>query len=135
MTSITSEDIEGGLPRNFLRPCVLLLLAEEPSHGYDLIAKLPPFGLGDTDPGGLYRTLRAMEQGGLVRSHWETSNAGPARRTYELTDEGEDWLHAWAGALTESRRIMGRFLRAYGEVADDIPQEPSGLEQRRSRTG
>ena len=42
---------ELGLPRNFLRPCVLLLLREEPAHGYDLLERLRPLGFTRDDPG------------------------------------------------------------------------------------
>ena len=108
------EDIAGGgLPRNFLRPCVLLLVSEQPSHGYDLLERLGELGMSSTDPGGLYRLLRSLEREGLVDSAWETSDSGPARRTYEITEEGVEWMHAWAGALAESRRIIGDYLERY----------------------
>ncbi|MFP5299306.1 MAG: helix-turn-helix transcriptional regulator, partial [Actinomycetota bacterium] len=68
------------------------------------------------DPGGLYRTLRAMEQEGLVRSTWESSDMGPARRTYHLTEDGEDWLHAWAGTLRESARVLSVYLKRYDGI-------------------
>ena len=107
------EEPQGGLPKNFLRPCLLLLLREGQSHGYDLLVRLTEFGV-KVDPGGLYRTLRAFERGGLVRSRWETSDAGPARRTYVLTPEGKNWLRLWGGTLRESRRFLDRFLDRYG---------------------
>lgn len=120
------EEIQGGLPRSYLRPCLLLLIAEQPSHGYDLLERLEGLGLGATDPGGLYRTLRAMEREDLVTSRWETSAAGPARRTYVLTSEGMDWLHAWAGALRESRRYLSRFLQRY---ESSVSAEPSAIRE------
>ncbi|MBW3667130.1 MAG: helix-turn-helix transcriptional regulator, partial [Actinobacteria bacterium] len=113
-------DVEGGLPRNYLRPCLLLLIAEQPSHGYDLLERLEELGMAATDPGGLYRMLRSMERDDLVDSEWETSSAGPARRVYTVTAEGMDWLHAWAGALREGRRLLSRFLERYeSQVAAD----------------
>jgi PadR family transcriptional regulator, regulatory protein PadR len=105
-------EVTGGLPRNYLRPCLLLLLAEAPAHGYDLLEQLRGLGVEQTDPGGLYRCLRAMEQEGLVRSWWEHSASGPARRRYDLTDEGTEWLYAWAGTLREVHRMLGAYLRA-----------------------
>ena len=71
-----------GLPRNFLRPCILLLLREEPAHGYDLLERLRPLGFTRDDPGRLYRALRALEEEKLVRSAWEPSGTGPDRRIY-----------------------------------------------------
>lgn len=109
-----------GLPRSFLRPILYLLLAEEPAHGYDLLERVAAFGLERADPGGLYRTLRAMEQDGLVRSWWENSTAGPSRRTYALTEEGVDWLHASAGSLRDVTGHLQSFVARYERVAADL---------------
>ncbi|SFB57069.1 poly-beta-hydroxybutyrate-responsive repressor [Amycolatopsis marina] len=108
-----SDDPLAGLPRNFQRPCLLLLIGEKPSHGYDLLDRLRDLGFKQADPGLLYRSLRAMEQEGLVKSDWEVSELGPPRRRYELSDEGKDWLHAWAGSLRETERMLDRFLHRY----------------------
>lgn len=102
-----------GLPRNYLRACVLLLLDERPAHGYDLLDGLAELGLEHADPGGLYRALRAMEQERLVDSRWEQSRSGPARRRYRLTSRGREWLHAWAGTLEGVRRHLDRYLDRY----------------------
>jgi PadR family transcriptional regulator len=114
-----NDDLLAGLPRNFLRPCLLLLIAEAPSYGYDLLVRLEELSFPNVDPGMLYRSLRAMEQEGLVRSSWRDSQIGPPRRMYELSDEGEDWMHAWAGSLRETTRIIGRFLTRYETLARD----------------
>ncbi len=112
------QEFQLELPKNFLRACLLLLVKEQPSHGYDLLERLSQLGFKGADPGGLYRALRAMEQEGLMRSVWETSEMGPARRTYELTEEGEDWLHAWAGILSETARIVGSYLQRYEQLVE-----------------
>ena len=49
-----------GQPKRFLQPCLLLLIAESPAHGYDLLERLTEFGL-ERDPGGLYRALRPVQ--------------------------------------------------------------------------
>jgi PadR family transcriptional regulator, regulatory protein PadR len=113
-----------GLPRSYLRPVLLLLLAEGSAHGYDLLEQLPDLNLERTDAGSLYRSLRAMEQDGFVRSWWEESPSGPARRTYELTDEGLEWLHVWSGSLAEVHRTLGRYLDRYATVARSAEPEP-----------
>src|SRR6476659_1272061 len=60
-------------PRNFLQPCLLLLLMEQPDHGYELAARLRPMHDGEGDPGSIYRALRGLERQGLVRSEWNRS--------------------------------------------------------------
>ncbi len=118
MSGGATEDVLVGLPRNYLRPCLLLLLAEGTSHGYELLDQVSALGLDRVDPGGLYRCLRAMDEEGLVRSSWAPSTSGPARRTYELTDEGRDWLHVIAGSLSEVARSLARYRRRYQRVVD-----------------
>jgi PadR family transcriptional regulator, regulatory protein PadR len=113
MSAAPGFDGPAGLPRNYLRPCLLLLLAEGSAHGYDLLEQIPALGHTRADPGGMYRSLRAMEQEGLVTSAWQDSPSGPARRTYELTEEGTDWLHAWAGSLRLVHASLGTFLDRY----------------------
>ena len=110
------EEPQGGLPRNYLRATLLLLIGEAPAHGYDLLEQIAGMGLRTIDAGGLYRTLRVMEAEGLVASTWEHSAAGPARRTYRLTDEGHEWLHAWAGALRETHRYLSSYLQRYDDI-------------------
>lgn len=112
------EDIPVGLPRNYLRPCLLLLLAEGTSHGYELLEQVAALGMERVDPGGVYRCLRAMDEEGLVRSAWEPSATGPARRTYTLTDEGEEWLHVLAGALADVAKALAAYRRRYARVVE-----------------
>ena len=103
------------LPRNFLRPCLLLLLREQPAHGYQLLERLRAFGFTGDDPGGLYRALRALEADGLVRSAWQPSREGPDRRIYELTRAGMEELHRAATALAEATGVLDVFLSRYEE--------------------
>jgi poly-beta-hydroxybutyrate-responsive repressor len=100
-----------------LHPCLLLLLRERSSHGYDLAERLKPFGVADGDAGTVYRALRALEHRGLLRSGWMPSSAGPERRTYELTPAGHAELRAWLGVLEETRRTLDYYLERYTVLA------------------
>jgi poly-beta-hydroxybutyrate-responsive repressor len=114
----------GSLPRAWLRPCLLLLLAEEHTHGYELLERLDVLGLDRIDAAGLYRALRAMEQEGLVRSSWEPSSSGPARRTYALTSDGHEWLHVAAGALHLVEESLGRYRERYARLPPPTDMTP-----------
>ena len=88
-----------GPPRDLLTAYLLLLLRGWSMHGYQLMQQLIQFGYQPTDPGTIYRQLRQLERQGFIRSSWETGEAGPARRTYTLTDAGEAFLQNWAQAI------------------------------------
>jgi poly-beta-hydroxybutyrate-responsive repressor len=105
--------LSSGLPKDFLRPCVLLLLREGDAHGYQLADSLEGFGFDHSDPGALYRALRRLESSGLVRSDWQRSNSGPRKRVYRLTDLGVDALDRSATDLAEGERRIDSFLDRY----------------------
>lgn len=109
------------LPKNFVRPCLLLLLREQPAHGYELLERLRALGFAGDDPGGLYRALRGLERDGLVLSAWEPSTAGPERRIYELTRPGMEELHRRAKGLVATRDVLDLFLSRYAEFVSLRP--------------
>jgi PadR family transcriptional regulator PadR len=98
---------------NFAQPRLLLELAKKPAHGYELIERLGQESSPSPDPGNFYRMLRSLEEEGLVCSTWDTQNTGPARRVYELTDQGLEFLHAWAVTIQQTRQSLGRFVSEY----------------------
>lgn len=69
----------------FLRACMLQLLDEQPSYGYEVMARLRAQGWKSLETGRGYRVLRALEAEGLLRSEWCDSSQGPRRRAYSLT--------------------------------------------------
>lgn len=107
----------------FLQPCLLLLLAEGPAHGYSLMEELNRRQLlpGDVDVGNLYRALRRMEAADLVTSAWSTHERGPNKRVYQISDRGEEVLRHWAGALEERTRLLRAFLDEYHRVFGQPP--------------
>jgi len=101
---------------NFIQPRLLLKLAKKPAHGYELIEDLSQEGNTPPDPGNFYRMMRALEEDELVCSTWDTQNTGPARRVYELTDQGYEFLHTWAATIKQTEKSLERFLSEYNSL-------------------
>lgn len=112
---------DGVLPGSYLRAALLLLLDEHPDHGYDLHVRLGALGV-ETDSGVVYRAMRQMEHDGLVESAWEASESGPARRSYELTFEGEDHLAGLAAAMQQRHEALHEFFTRYDRARATTPQ-------------
>jgi DNA-binding PadR family transcriptional regulator len=72
------------------------------------------------DPALLCRPLHRFQARGLVSSTWDSAGRGPARRVYEITGDGLEYLHAWVVELTRTREQLDRFLR---EVEDCFQEE------------
>jgi PadR family transcriptional regulator PadR len=104
--------------RRFMRPVLMLLLAEEPVHGYELMGRIKEFGIGQSgmDPSLIYRLLRHLERGGLAESSLDDSGAGPARKVYRLTPEGMEVLDMWAANLDEASTLLRQFKERYDRL-------------------
>jgi poly-beta-hydroxybutyrate-responsive repressor len=89
-----------------LATSLLGLLRDWNAHGYQLAQRLADAGLPPFDVGTIYRTLRQLEKAGLVSSLWDTSESGPAKRTYSLTGAGERFLGSWAAMLKRYQSIF-----------------------------
>lgn len=121
-------DGTGACPRHihrFLEPCLLLLVHCREIHGYELVGDLNPFGFekNPVDTSTIYRFLRDLEDRGFVSSHWDTSNAGAARRVYQTTEEGDRYLAWWVGDLRETDRVLHHFLDTYDAHMEAHQQE------------
>jgi DNA-binding PadR family transcriptional regulator len=82
--------------RGDVRAAALLLLAEEPRNGYQLMEEIErrSGGAWRPSPGSVYPALAQLEDEGLVRAD-ETAG----RRAYRLTAEGEAYVEEHRDAL------------------------------------
>ena len=111
---------EGTTLDKLLQPAILIALAEGPSHGYALaerLSEMPMLGGHKPDGSGVYRFLKGMESQGLVVSSWDTSQSGPARRIYQITQAGGCCLRTWIDTLEKYRDGVNFLLRAAKKAA------------------
>ena len=107
----------------FGEPALLLLLAERPAHGYELLEQIPVLtGERRMDMGNLYRVLRALEEDGIVTSEWRDDAPGPTKRIYELTEDGRQLLDGWADALRTNQELISSFLDRHAKGGDHVPR-------------
>jgi DNA-binding PadR family transcriptional regulator len=125
---------------NYLRACLLLLIAERADHGYDLASRLTDFGLDAVDTPSTYRALRALERDGMVASVWMRSLGGPARRVYRLAAAGEAALLSYGEELRRDQRRVAQYLHRLeatvslpGRAADTVPKRAVDTAPQRAR--
>lgn len=76
----------GRAPRGDVRAAILLLLADEPMHGYQLMQAIADRtdGRWTPSPGAIYPAISLLEDEGLVVAHAESG-----RKVVTLTDAGQ----------------------------------------------
>ena len=110
---------------------LLALLAERPSHGYELIKALEERsdGFYSPSPGMVYPALTWLEEMGYA-----SVAAEGAKKLYSITDPGRAWLtenqdaaDAMLSQLEQIGRKMGRLREVFGEDEDSDWRELDGV--------
>jgi DNA-binding PadR family transcriptional regulator len=90
---------------------VLAMLAKEPSHGYELRARLDralgPLAEG-INVGQIYVTLTRLEKGGLVVRD-DAPGERPDRKVYRLTASGQERVGEWLSEVRWPRPDLAEF--------------------------
>jgi PadR family transcriptional regulator PadR len=75
--------------KGVLELAVLAVLTRGETYGYDILSRLEEAGLtlGDAS---VYGTLRRLEEAGHLTSRLASSENGPARKYYAVTDSGRE---------------------------------------------
>jgi PadR family transcriptional regulator PadR len=104
--------VREGPQKRFIEPRLLYLIGQSPSYGYQLIEEIGelPFPGPTPDSAAVYRMLRELEKGVLVRSEWEHGESGPPKRVYDLTPQGEARLKVWVAAFKERVEMLNAFV-------------------------
>ncbi len=119
------ERSRGRAQRGDVRAAVLMLLAESPMHGYQLIQAIEERSSGAwrPSPGAIYPTLNLLEDEGLITT---VSEAG--RNLASLTDAGREMLASLAATHTDpfagfgSPGGGGSLVEAFGELREPVRQ-------------
>ena len=108
----------------FLGPWVLLVILEnEGVHGFEIRKILEDWLKGQSisfNLSGIYRHLKAFEERGVVRSEWDVSNRGPAKKRYFLTETGRECLLRWIDTLAIQGRLISDFIKKVSELNTDL---------------
>ena len=80
------------LLKGVLEYCVLKLIAQEPTYGYEIVMHLKQVGFSDLSESTLYPLLLRLEQQGKVTVERRPSPKGPSRKYYVITASGENAL-------------------------------------------
>ncbi|TDV44301.1 PadR family transcriptional regulator [Actinophytocola oryzae] len=91
---------------------VLAMLAKEPSHGYELRARLRdalgPLGEG-MNAGQVYVTLTRLEKAGLLTAGRAEAGDRSDRKVYALTADGQQRVAEWIAEVSWPRPDLAEF--------------------------
>lgn len=89
--------------KGVLEGCVLAIIAQQETYGYEISQQLERYGFGTITEGTIYPLLLRLEKNGCLAAVYRASSQGPKRKYYHLTEAG--------------REELSRFVESFGEMA------------------
>jgi len=102
--------------RGWVQFLLLMLLNEEPKHGYQLAEELQTRGYvreGRFKTGSLYTILNRMENKGSLTSTQQESEAGRPRRVYSITEDGREHLKNGLQYMLRRKKFLDEMEEYY----------------------
>ena len=109
--------------RGWIQFLLLVVLNEEPMHGYKINEVLEEKNYVRKDrfkTGSLYTILNRMEENGLLSSSQEESEEGRSRRVYTITDAGKTRLKEGLEHMLLRKRFLDEMERYYYEHFPEV---------------
>lgn len=119
MVPADARDVVSELRRGVLEHCVLAVVRERESYGFDIVKTLARNGRLVTSEGTIYPLLSRLRRDGLVTSRWRESESGPPRRYYRISDEGRRALDVFATEWRSFTTAVDEVLQGVREENDD----------------
>ncbi len=95
------QDHTSQLLHGVLDMCLMSIIDEEASYGYEMVRKLRDRGLDLASEGSIYPLLSRLQKQGLIEGYLVQSSEGPARKYYRMSKQGHEtlqkWLADWSG--------------------------------------
>ena len=106
MVPAQTRDVLSELRRGVLEHCVLAVVRDRESYGFDIVRTLSRNGGLVTSEGTIYPLLARLRRDGLVTTSWRESESGPPRRYYHITPEGRSALDQFIAAWQNFRSAV-----------------------------
>jgi PadR family transcriptional regulator, regulatory protein PadR len=110
----TGTDRRTQLLHGVLDMCLMSIIDEEASYGYEMVSKLRRRGLDLASEGSIYPLLSRLQKQGMIEGYLVQSSEGPARKYYRMSPEGERALSQWRQDWKGFRESVDSVLNGEG---------------------
>ena len=104
------------LLKGVLEGCVLAVISEGETYGYQIISELEAAGFEDIGEGTLYPVLTRLDKNKMIQCRRAKSPLGPVRKYYSITPLGEEALSDLKSRYKKITRSAEKLL--YGDLDD-----------------
>jgi PadR family transcriptional regulator PadR len=87
------EDWKSQIKRGTLEFCILLMIKQKPTYGYEIISTLEKYPIVAARENTIYPLLRRLQKEEFIISSWQEGVEGlPPRKYYSITNKGLEYI-------------------------------------------
>ena len=98
------------LLRGTLEGCILKIISNQTTYGYEIIESLHRYGFPELSEGTIYPILLRLEKQGILFSELLPSPLGPKRKYFTITPQGHAYLQAFQKSWETISQATARIL-------------------------
>lgn len=99
------------LMRGTLEGCIVKIISQEETYGYEIITRLQDYGFDDVKEGSTYPILVRLERKKIISSVYKESPLGPKRKYYFLTNTGKEFLGEFELVWNDVKNSVDRIMK------------------------
>lgn len=99
------------LLRGTLEGCIVKIIGDEETYGYEIISRLQDYGFDDVREGTIYPILVRLERKKIITSKYKESPLGPKRKYYFLTETGKEFLNEFQTVWSDVKESVDKVLK------------------------
>lgn len=96
--------------KGLLEGCILKILSNKSTYGYNILVFLTEAGFSTIKESTIYPLLVRLEKKEYISSYYEPSTIGPARKYYQITQSGLQYLNEFTIAWKETELFVNYIL-------------------------
>lgn len=104
------------LVRGILEGCILKIIGDGETYGYEIVERLREFGFRDVNEGTVYPLLIRIEKNSWVTHIKRDSPQGPKRKYFQLTQEGRAEVQEFKNQWSQLQHTVNRILEIQEEI-------------------
>ena len=113
---MTEADWTSQVRRGVLELCILRLLSDKASYGYEVVTTLGSLGPLAAGENTVYPLLRRLKTDKYLETFSVESSAGPPRQYYRLTQRGQRRLSSIETEWTDIAHAVARCMNGGGRT-------------------
>lgn len=100
------------LMRGTLEGCIMKIISEKKTYGYEILVSLKNKGFDDISEGTIYPLLMRLEKQGSIKSALLPSPLGPKRKYYTMTENGILYLKSFEACWTKMSEAVRKIMNS-----------------------